>query len=131
MDRRLYSWYYNEILEKFPTFDNYKLAANALMDINSLDEAVDYYKKAINIKNDMEVMRNLGRDLVRTHDYKDAIDYYMQSSEIDERGINNQNVLNYWEIINDFLDLMFLLARNSDENDSKAKNSKVCIKITN
>ena len=125
MDRRLYSWCYNEILEKFPTFDNYKLAANALMDINSPDEAVDYYKKAINIKNDMEVMRDLGRALVRTHDYKEAIDYYMQSSEIDERGINNQNVLNYWEMINDFLDLMFLLARNSDENDPKAKNSKV------
>ena len=125
MDRRLYSWCYSEILEKFPTFDNLKLAANALMDINSPDDAVDYYKEALKIKYDMEVMRDLGRALVKTHDYKEAIDYYMEASQVDERAINNQTVLNYWEMINDFLDLMFLLAKNSDENNPKARNSKI------
>jgi len=125
MDRRLYSWCYSEILEKFPTFDNLKLAANALMDINSPDDAVDYYKEALKIKYDMEVMRDLGRALVKTHDYKEAIDYYMEASQVDERAINNQTVLNYWEMINDFLDLMFLLAKNSDQDNPKAKNSKI------
>ena len=31
MDRRLYSWCYTQLLEKFPTFDNYKLSADSLM----------------------------------------------------------------------------------------------------
>ena len=55
-------------------------------------------------------MRDLGRALVKTHYYKEAIDYYIEASKVDERAINNQKVLNYWEIINDFLDLIkFLL----------------------
>ena len=57
MERRLYTWCYIEILEKvmiklnkFNSFDNLKLAGDALMRIDSPDEASQYYEKAINEK---------------------------------------------------------------------------------
>ena len=93
MDRRLYSWYYTQLLEKFPTFDNYKLSANSLMVINDQDEVVEYYKKALKIKNDMEIMRDLGRALIKTYDYIEAMEYYLEASKMDERMINNQTVV--------------------------------------
>ena len=114
MDRRLYTWCFDDILEKYPTFDNLKLAANALMEINAPDKAVEYYKNALKIKNDMEVMRDLGRALTKTHDYKEVIEYYMEASKIDERAINNQTVVNFWEMMNDYLDLLFLLTKNDN-----------------
>ena len=120
MDRRLYSWCYTQLLEKFPSFDNFKLAANSLMVINAPDEAVEYYKKALKIKNDMEVMRDLGRALVKTHDYKEAIEYYLEASKMDERMINNQTVVYFWQMMEDYIDLMYLLARNTEtSNDEK------------
>ena len=108
MDRRLYSWCYSQILEKFPSFENYKLSANSLMAINAPDEAVEYYKKALKIKNDMEVMRDLGRALVKTHDYQEASEYYIETSKIDEKMINNQTVLYFWQMMADYIDLMYL-----------------------
>ena len=120
MDRRLYSWCYTQLIEKFPSFDNYKLAANSLMVINAPDEAVEYYKKALKIKNDMEVMRDLGNALVKTHDYKEAIEYYLEASKMDERMINNQTVVYFWQMMQDYIDLMYLLARNTESsNDEK------------
>ena len=120
MDRRLYSWCYTQLLEKFPTFDNFKLSANSLMVINAPDEAVEYYKKALKIKNDMEVMRDLGRALVKTHDYREAIEYYLEASKMDERMINNQTVVYFWQMMEDYIDLMYLLARNTEtSNDEK------------
>ena len=114
MDRRLYSWCYTQLIEKFPSFENYKLSANSLMVINAPDEAAEYYKKALKIKNDLEVMRDLGRALVKTHDYHEAIEYYLEASKLDEKNVNNQTVVYYWQMIEDYIDLMFLLARNSD-----------------
>ena len=114
MDRRLYSWCYTQLIEKFPSFDNYKLAANSLMAINAPDEAAEYYKKALKIKNDLEVMRDLGKALVKTHDYHEAIEYYLEASKIDEKNVNNQTVVYYWQMMEDYIDLMYLLARNSD-----------------
>ena len=119
MDRRLYSWCYTQLLEKFPTFDNFKLSANSLMVINAPDEAVEYYKKALKIKSDMEVMRDLGRALIKTHDYREAIEYYLETSKLDERMINNQTVVYFWQMMEDYIDLMYLLARNTEDNDEK------------
>ena len=114
MDRRLYSWCYTQLIEKFPSFENYKLSANSLMVINAPDEAAEYYKKALKIKNDLEVMRDLGRALVKTHDYTEASEYYLEASKIDERNINNQTVVYYWQMMEDNIDLIYLLARNSE-----------------
>ncbi len=47
MDRRLYTWCYIEILENFYSFENLKLAGNALMEIDSPDDAVEYLTKAL------------------------------------------------------------------------------------
>ena len=114
MDRRLYSWCYTQLIEKFPSFENYKLSANSLMVINAPDEAAEYYKKALKLKNDLEVMRDLGRALVKTHDYYEAIEYYLEASKLDEKNVNNQTVVYYWQMMEDYIDLMYLLARNSD-----------------
>ena len=114
MDRRLYSWCYTQLIEKFPSFENYKLSANSLMVINAPDEAAEYYKKALKLKNDLEVMRDLGRALVKTHDYHEAIEYYLEASKLDEKNVNNQTVVYYWQMMEDYIDLMYLLARNSD-----------------
>ena len=116
MDRRLYSWCYTQLIEKFPSFENYKLSGNSLMAINAPDEAAEYYKKALKIKNDLEVMRDLGRALVKTHDYHEAIEYYLEASKLDEKNVNNQTVVYYWQMMEDYIDLMFLLARNSNGN---------------
>ena len=128
MDRRLYSWCYTQLLEKFPTFDNYKLSANSLMVINAPDEAVEYYKKALKIKNDMEVMRDLGRALVKTHDYREAMEYYLEASKMDERMINNQTVVYFWQMMEDYIDLMYLLARNTETNDDEKTGKIVTLK---
>ena len=84
------------------------------MAINAPDEAAEYYKKALKIKNDLEVMRDLGKALVKTHDYHEAIEYYLEASKIDEKNVNNQTVVYYWQMMEDYIDLMYLLARNSD-----------------
>ena len=103
-------------IEKFPSFENYKLSANSLMVINAPDEAAEYYKKALKIKNDLEVMRDLGRALVKTHDYHEASEYYLEASKLDERNINNQTVVYYWQMMEDYIELMYLLARNTEGN---------------
>ena len=61
-------------------------------------------------------MRDLGRALVKTHDYHEAIEYYLEASKIDEKNVNNQTVVYYWQMMEDYIDLMYLLARNSDGN---------------
>ena len=49
-DRRLFKNCYEEILVKFYNFENLKLAGDALMRIDSPDEAAEKYKKALEIK---------------------------------------------------------------------------------
>ncbi len=50
MERRLYSWCYTELLEHFYNFDNLKLAGDAMIIIDSPDEAAVYYTKALKEK---------------------------------------------------------------------------------
>jgi len=47
MERRLYTWCYIEILENFYSFENLKLAGNAMISIDSPEEAVDYFTKTL------------------------------------------------------------------------------------
>jgi len=49
-ERRLYTWCYIELLENFYNFENLKLAGDALIKIDSPDEAVIYYSKALKEK---------------------------------------------------------------------------------
>lgn len=115
MERRLYTWCYIEILENFPTFENMKLAGNALMSIDSPDEAAIYYSKALKERNDPSVIRDLGRALVKTHDYKKGIQYYLESLKDFSQFLSSSNILTYYEIAQDFINLMFKLA-STDAN---------------
>jgi tetratricopeptide (TPR) repeat protein len=117
MERRLYTWCYIEILENFNTFENLKLVGNALMSIDSPDEAVEFFNRALQFKIDVAVMRDLGKALVKTHDYKRAIAYYLESLKDFSAKLNNNNVLTYYEIAEDFVAVMFKLA-SSDINKS-------------
>lgn len=110
MERRLYMWCYIEILENFYNFENLKLAGHALMAIDSPDEAAVYFSKALKERSDPIVMRDLGRALVKTHDYKKAISYYLDSIKDLSSKINNQNILTYYEIADDFINIMLKLS---------------------
>jgi len=55
-------------------------------------------------------MRDLGRALVKTHDYKRAISYYLESLKDFGKQITSQNIISYYEIANDFINIMFKLA---------------------
>ena len=114
MERRLYTWCYIEILENFYSFENLKLTANSLIAIDSPDEAVEYYIKALKERYDPSVTRDLGRALVRTHDYKRAISYYLDSLKDYSTKIDLINPLSstitYYEIAEDFINIMFKLA---------------------
>ena len=98
------------------------------MVINAPDDAVEYYKQALKSKNDMEVMRDLGRALVKTHDYREAIEYYLEASKMDERMINNQTVVYFWQMMEDYIDLMYLLARNTETNNDEKIGKFVTLK---
>lgn len=86
-----------------------KLIGNALMRINSPDEAAIYFSKALKEKNDVSVIRDLGRALIQTHDFKGAISYYKDSLK---EKLLSQNLQTFYEIATDFTNLMLKLAKH-------------------
>ncbi len=124
MDRRLYSYCYSEIVDNFNTFDNLKLGGHAMMNINSPDEAVIYYEKALFQKeNDPIVLRDLGRALIQTHDYKRAMNFYIDSLEIlgKKDDSKNNNIYAFFDIATDFSNLMLKLSAVDSKNNQKLK----------
>lgn len=68
-----------EILDTDPSVDNFKLTAQALMEIQEPEEAIQYYEKALDKdRDDLVLIREVGKALVMTHDYNRAIKYYEQ-----------------------------------------------------
>jgi hypothetical protein len=62
-------------------------------------------------RNEPQVMRDLGRSLIKSHDYKTALSYYMDSlKSLSQTSLNNQNILTYYEIATDFVTIMLKLA---------------------
>ena len=60
-----------------PSVDNFKLTAQALMEIQEPEEAIQYYEKALDKdRDDLVLIREVGKALVMTHDYNRAIKYY-------------------------------------------------------
>jgi len=83
-DRVNYQRCYLEILDNFPTVENFKTVAAALMDIQEPEEAIQYYEKALDQDpDDLILIRETGRALVMTHDYNRAIKYYEQTLQDD------------------------------------------------
>jgi tetratricopeptide repeat protein 21B len=76
-DRINYQRCYLEILDNNPSVENFKLTAQALMDIQEPEEAIQYYEKALDKDPDnLNLIREVGKALVMTHDYNRAIRYY-------------------------------------------------------
>lgn len=85
-DRINYQRCYMEILDNDPSVDNYKIAAQALMDIQEPEEAITYYDEALQKDpNDLALIREVGKALVMTHDYNRAIKYYEQTLQDDPK----------------------------------------------
>ena len=85
-DRMNYQRCYLEILDNDPSVDNFKLTAQALMDIQEPEEAIQYYEKALEKDTDnMVLIREVGKALVMTHDYNRAIKYYEQTLHDDPK----------------------------------------------
>jgi tetratricopeptide repeat protein 21B len=76
MDRKNYTKCYMEVLDSEGSMQNYKMVANALMNIQEPEEAIKFYEKALLINNDTAIVREIGQALVMTHDYNRAIRYY-------------------------------------------------------
>lgn len=76
-DRINYKRCYLEILDSFASIENFKLTAQALMDIQEPEEAITFYEKALKKdSDDLVLIREVGKALVMTHDYNKAIKYY-------------------------------------------------------
>lgn len=85
-DRMNYQRCYLEILDHFPSTENFRLTAQALMDIQEPDEAIQYFEKALDKDpDDMKLIRETGKALVMTHDYNRAIKFYEQTLQDDPR----------------------------------------------
>lgn len=76
MDRRHYAKCYMEIVKAKESPEHYRLAGDAMMRIQEPEEAIELYEKALQNSTDTTLVRDIGRALVMTHDYKKAIQYY-------------------------------------------------------
>lgn len=116
IDRRLYSWCYQEIVDNFNNIENLKLAAAAEMHIDSPDRAITYYKEALKINPlDVLLIRDLGRSLVLTHDYSSAKNYYEETLNGVVDKLNDMNVFNYYEIVEDYIKMLIKLGDNEPQ----------------
>lgn len=76
-DRNNYTRCYLEILDAKSSVENFKMVAQALMDIQEPEEAIQYYERALERQSeDTNLVREVGRALVMTHDYNRAVKYY-------------------------------------------------------
>ena len=92
MDRRLYSYCYSEIVEKFPTFENYKLSGHAMMNINSPDEAVGYYEKALIEKEIQDVQGQINNYEIQNKQLQDLITYLQSDQSLEAQARLNLNM---------------------------------------
>ena len=62
------------------------MVAQALMDIQEPEEAIQYYERALERQSeDIALVREVGRALVMTHDYSRAIKYYQTRLDEDPK----------------------------------------------
>lgn len=76
-DRNNYTRCYLEILDADASVSNYKMVAQALMDIQEPEDAIQFYEKALELDpDDTNLVREVGKALIMTHDFKRAVKYY-------------------------------------------------------
>jgi hypothetical protein len=59
--------------------------------------------------------------LIRTHDYKKALSYYLESLGEMGSNLNNSNIVTYYEIATDFVVIMLKLAANDINKNNSIK----------
>lgn len=75
--RRQYAKCYYDLAIAFPTFENYLLYGDALMNIQEPEEAKLAYEEAKNQNPENEIIiRKIGKAMACTHNYQEAIKYY-------------------------------------------------------
>ena len=76
-DRKNYKRCYMEIIDVDGSEANFRMVGDSLMDIQEPEEAVIFYEKALHMnREDISLVREIGRAYVMTHDYHKAIRYY-------------------------------------------------------
>ena len=76
-------------------------------------------------------MRDLGRAYVKTHDYKKASIYYDEciNNFVD---INNSNIISYYEIATDYINILYKLSENDNNTNTLLSKLEYFInKLTN
>jgi len=86
-DKRGYARCYKEIVDISPTADNYLTLGNALFNIQEPEDAIKAYQAAIEkgSKSDPTLVRKIGQALAQTHDYEQAIQYYLEAVRRDPK----------------------------------------------
>ena len=81
-NRKGYARCYYEIVENNPSFENYKIYGDAMIQINEPEDAAFAFEKAFKEKSDNEIIiRDLGRAYALSHDYEKAIKFYESNIE--------------------------------------------------
>ena len=105
-DRNNYTRCYLEILDAKSSVENFKMVAGALMDIQEPEEAIIYFEKALERqREDVHLVREVGKALVMTHDYSRAIKYYETRLKEDPKLL---------DLRSDLADLYFKLKSHAD-----------------
>ncbi|KAG9476518.1 hypothetical protein GDO78_003192 [Eleutherodactylus coqui] len=77
MDKKLYITCYRELSEQLPGAHTSLLLGDAFMNIQEPEKALEVYDQAQQKKpNDATLIKRVGLSLVKTHQYKKAINYY-------------------------------------------------------
>lgn len=142
-DRQNYTRCYLEILDAKSSVENFKMVAQALMDIQEPEEAIQYYERALERQSeDTNLVREVGKALVMTHDYNRAVKYYETRLQEDPRLLDlRSDLADLYQKLKVFdqakrvlIDGMKYLAAQASDLDNKTRNvgflislAKVCL----
>lgn len=124
IDRRHYAKCYKDLIDFNPSFDNYKLLGDALMRIQEPEDAIMAYTEANKINNkDENIIRDMGKALVSTHNYGKASEYYENALKQNPNRIDLKLDLgNLYILINNFKRASELLNFENFADDYQAPN---------
>ena len=124
MDRRHYAKCYKDLIDNNASFDNYKLLGDALMRIQEPEDAIMAYSEANKINNkDENIVRDMGKALVATHNYLRASDYYENALRQSPNRVDLKLDLgNLYILINNFKRASELLTFETFADDFQAPN---------
>lgn len=82
LNRRQYAKCFQDLVNVFPNFENYKRYGDALLEIQEADKAIEAYEEALKIDpTNQHIVRLIGQALSSTHNYQRAIGYYQEATQ--------------------------------------------------